>query len=646
VDGEGPAVADSRPGDTTDFERHGTELAGLIVAKPGEGPHGVAPNSTILPLRVAGWQRDAAGQWAVYGRTDQLIAGLERAVDPNGDGDAHDAARIALLGVAEPFAAFASSPSARAVAGAARLDTLVVCPAGNNGPVGPAYGSIAGPGGSPAALTVGAADLRRVTAHVRVAVRAGLDVLADRTLPLVGVVGPSGPTTLQVALPRRPSSSHGPTIGPPSERDFYAADGESLVAGRAALVSGLTAPGTAVENAAAAGAHAVLVYGGRVPAGALGLDEKVQVPVIGLPARVARAAIPMMRRGVPVTISIGPLELTPAAAGGSVVQFSSRGLAFDGRVKPELVSPGVALPTTEPGTNEDGSPRIGTINGSSAAAAGLAGAAALLAQARPSLDAAALRSLLVGSARRLRGAPLVAQGAGLVDLGSAAASEIALGDPSLSFGEIAPGRRAQRALTIRNVSSRTLTVRVRASSSSRVASVAVKPGRLRIEPGRSADAVVVLEARRRVRFGTVVAGTVEAASGSAIVQRALWAVTIGRARESGLLGQVRLSQTRFRPSDSAPAVLFLRAGRVVLARGGAAIHPLKRLDVELWNDEGKKLGLLARLRDVLPGRYAFGLTGRGPAGQRLHKGSYRLRLVAAPTSGGPATHRTVAFQIE
>jgi len=53
--------------------------------------------------------------------------------------------RIAVIGVTEPFAAFADGPVARAVAGAAHLDTLVVVPAGNEGPAGPGYGSIGGP---------------------------------------------------------------------------------------------------------------------------------------------------------------------------------------------------------------------------------------------------------------------------------------------------------------------------------------------------------------------------------------------------------------------------------------------------------------------------------------------------------------------
>jgi hypothetical protein len=61
---------------------------------------------------------------------------------------------------------------------------------------------------------------------------------------------------------------------------------------------------------------------------------------------------------------------------------------------------------------------------------------------------------------------------------------------------------------------------------------------------------------------------------------------------------------------------------------------------------GDDLGLLARLRDLLPGRYAFGLTGRGPGGNVLPKGVYTLRLVAVPTDDSKATRRSVTFRIE
>src|SRR5206468_11453123 len=170
-------VAAPNPGAPTGLGRHGTEMAGLIVGSGGPGGMaGIAPGASVLPIRVAGWQRDASANWAVYGRTDQVLAGLERAVDPNDDGDAHDAARVALIGVAEPFAGFADGPFARAAEGATRLDTLVVAPAGNDGPAGPGYGSVAGPGGAPAVLTVGAVDLRPRYGQLRVVMRSALRV--------------------------------------------------------------------------------------------------------------------------------------------------------------------------------------------------------------------------------------------------------------------------------------------------------------------------------------------------------------------------------------------------------------------------------------------------------------------------------------
>ena len=124
-------------------------------------------------------------------------------------------------------------------------------------------------------------------------------------------------------------------------------------------------------------------------------------------------------------MTLGASRAGVNASEKGVALFSSRGLAFDGRLKPDLTAPGVALLTAEPGRNADASPRFGTASGSSAAAAVVAGAAALLVQARPSLDAVALKGLLVGAGRPLHGEPLTAQGAGLVDVGAAAAAETA-----------------------------------------------------------------------------------------------------------------------------------------------------------------------------------------------------------------------------
>src|SRR5581483_5771139 len=192
VGGHRDASARTDPQNPNRRERHGTELAGLLVGSGGpHGIHGTAPGATVLPIRVAGWQRDASGGAEVFARSDQLIAGLERAVDPNADGDALD-------GVTEPYAAFGDSPEARAVNGAFDLDTLVVVPAGNEGDAGPVYGSLDGPAGAPHALTVAAIDPRPTTGSVHVAVWRGLRVTFDGRLPLLGAVVP--PRALDLAV--------------------------------------------------------------------------------------------------------------------------------------------------------------------------------------------------------------------------------------------------------------------------------------------------------------------------------------------------------------------------------------------------------------------------------------------------------------
>ena len=410
VGGSENAAAAARPDAAGEIERHGTQLAGIIVGAGGPGGlGGVAPGASILPIRVAGWQRDATGQWSIYSRTDQVLAGIERAVDPNEDGASDDAARIALLGVAEPFAAFTSGPEARAVAGATKLDTLVVAPAGNEGPAGPGFGSISGPGGAPDALTVGAADLRRGQRSARLVLRAGLGVVADRIVPLAGAVAPSQALTLRVGFPKLFAADADPAeqAAALSLGDFFDTGGFSRVAGRAAFVPAGADTPSLVRAAARAGAAAVVVYGGRIPAGSLGLDERVPIPVVGVSAEEGRKVLDA-RGSRAASVSLAPLAPTPTRIGRGIAAFSSRGLAFDGRVKPEVAAGGVGIATGEPGSNEDGSPRFATVNGSSAAAAVVAGAAALLAQARPELDAAALKSVLVGSSTPLENASVAA----------------------------------------------------------------------------------------------------------------------------------------------------------------------------------------------------------------------------------------------
>ncbi len=629
----GDARPQRRPGDSARLELHGTETAGILVGTGGPaGLAGVASGATVLPIRVAGWQADGHGSFSVYARTDQILAGLEKAVDPNGDGDAHDAARIALVPLVEPFAAFADGPLAEAVRGAMRLDTLVVAAAGNDGPAGPAFGSVGGPGGAPQALAVGAADLRARLSEVRVVVRTGLDVLLRRRLALAGAVAPRHALRLDVVTPPRQA------------RGLFDERGYSLVAGKAVLVPAGNSPRAAARRAIEAGAAVVLLAGGPVPPGGLGLDEGLATPVIGVPSSLVREVQSAAGRRLRVSVAIGrPLARRNEAA-GKLAPFSSEGLAYGGNIKPELVGPGVGLATAEPGAGADGTSRFVMVSGSSAAAATAAGAAALVLQARPGLSATELRGVLVGSARRLPNEPLAARGAGLVDAGGAVAAEIAAVPATLSFGRGSAGWITRR-LVVRNLSSRALTVYV-GTPRRRQARVAleVRPRRLELAAGGAAQVRVRARVVRPPQ-GPAAAGSLTVTPLGGATLHVPWSIVLDTQPET-LLGPLQLSRASFEPSELAPSVISVVIGRVARLPGsGSSVQPAERLDVQLRDASGKLLGVLARVRDVLPGRYAFGLTGHDPRGKPLAPGKYRLRLVAWPTDGGPASVRSVEFRI-
>jgi len=115
---------------------------------------------------------------------------------------------------------------------------------------------------------------------------------------------------------------------------------------------------------------------------------------------------------------------------------------------------------------------------------------------------------------------------------------------------------------------------------------------------------------------------------------------------SATLASIRLSAHAFRPSDTRAALLTFVAGAVPRSRAGQDVRPVARVDLELWSPTGGRIGLLARLLDVLPGRYSYGVTGRDPTGQVLPSGDYMLKLVAYPVGGGGPTVHTVSFRIK
>ena len=639
LDPGGDASARQNPTAPGRPERHGTEMAGLVVGSGGPaGLEGTAPEASLLPIRVAGWQPDASGGVSIYGRTDQLLAGIELAVDPNEDGDAHDAARVALVGLVEPFAAFTDGPLAAAAAGASALDSLVVAPAGNDGPAGPAYGSIGGPGGAPAALTAGALDTRRRSPTGHVLLHAGLRVLVSGNQPLGGVVAPGLSVTAPVVALQHSAQA---VVGAPGGLTrLFDSTGYSRVGGAAVLLPRGTSSPEAVREVVAAGATAVLVDG-ALPAGSLGTDGPVEVPILGLSVGVAEAVRAALSRAVPVSLAVGAASFDVNTDRGGLAPFSSEGLAFNGAQKPEVTAAGIGLVTSDPGRNEDGAARYGTISGSSAAAALTAGAAALLAQARPDLDAAGLKQALVASARRVGGSA-----AGTVDPSGAAATELLAAPPTVALGSaFAQDTQVGRVITLRNTSRRVLDIAIGVGTAdSADIEVDVVPRAARLRPGTTVQVAITARVPLLPRAPAALRGALAVKVRNGGTLRVPWTITVPLVNLD-LIRNAHLSSRVFQPSDVEPAVLTLTLGRVDGSSDRPQLLPLEEAKIELYRAD-RLLGQLALVRDLLPGRYSFGITGRGVNGKRLAPGPYELRITAIPVGGGFPNEESVPFTIE
>jgi Subtilase family len=304
----------------------------------------------------------------------------------------------------------------------------------------------------------------------------------------------------------------------------------------------------------------------------------------------------------------------------------------------------VGVVTVDPGTLPDKSSRFVLVDGASAAAAVVAGQVAIAVQARPQLTAAELHGALVGTARALPDAPVTAQGNGLPDLAAVAGAEVVAQPATLAFGRAAGrGWSAVRALTLHNVSTRWLRVFGAAPSPDHAIELSLDPKSLILAPGQSANVGVVARLVRATHE-PVVSGALTIAPLSGVRLRVPWTVVTAPV-DPALIGAVQLSSASFKPSDASPSVLLAELGQVHTGAAGISVEPLARLDIHLLDPKGRDLGLLARLRDVLPGRYAFGLTGRGPNGGVLPRGRYSLRLLAFPAAGGRAVARSVLFTI-
>ncbi|HYC93672.1 MAG TPA: S8 family serine peptidase [Thermoanaerobaculia bacterium] len=130
--------------DPLDDHGHGTHVAGIAAGNEGTVV-GVAPDATLLAYKVL----DEEGR----GEASHVLAGIERAIDPNADGDPSDRADVVNMSLGGPI--FWNDPLVAAVERGVAAGAVFALSAGNAG----APGTIGSPGAAPSAITVASVDL-------------------------------------------------------------------------------------------------------------------------------------------------------------------------------------------------------------------------------------------------------------------------------------------------------------------------------------------------------------------------------------------------------------------------------------------------------------------------------------------------------
>jgi subtilisin family serine protease len=401
--------------DPDDCGGHGTHVAGIVGANGTI--KGVAPDVTFGAYRVFGCQGSTSA--------DIMIAAMERAL-----ADGMDVLNMSI-GSAYQWPQY---PTATAATRLVNKGVVVVASIGNNGTNG-LYGAGA-PGLGDKVIGVASYD----NTHVY--------------LPYLTVNGRN------VGYITMTYSPNPPTSGTADVVDVGLACA-SLTPGSATGKVALAARGTCsfaikATNAIAAGAVAVLVSN-NVPGvfnGTLGAPLGGPEPVVGISLAdgdfIRAQAAPVMMTWT------DQMDSFPSPTGGLISSFSSYGLSPDLALKPDLGAPGGNIWSTYP--TEKGS--YASMGGTSMASPHVAGAVALLLQAKPRTPSQAVRGLLQNSAdpKPWWGNPGLGfldnvhrQGAGMLDIDDAILATTKIEPAKLSLGEGETGPQT-RTLWIENSS--------------------------------------------------------------------------------------------------------------------------------------------------------------------------------------------------
>ena len=382
---------------------HGTSVANSV--------NGIAPEVEFYAYTVCTGTCPGLAQ----------INALEAAMDPNGDGDLSDRVDVINMSLGGDFGSTDTSGGTQLlIQRAVELGVNMVISAGNDGP-NPFI--VGGPSTTPNALSVGAMT----------------HPTAEATYITTSTVG--GETVAMAAAGFNPVSEFSFSSAE-TELVYVAANGLACDAfaedvdftGKAVLVDrGACNFTQKVLNAQAKGAVLVIIANnaaGAGPVNAGGSAPGITIPAVGISLEDGAAIKALLAEGTAVDYAIVSESF---ATPGAIADFTSRGPAMDGLLKPEITAPGESIMVADVGTGTGLAPATGT----SFSGPITAGAISLLRQARPELNAFEAKAMLMNTANmnvtaeplalnpQAALAPISAMGSGLVDVAKAVSSPVA-----------------------------------------------------------------------------------------------------------------------------------------------------------------------------------------------------------------------------
>ncbi|MEU6714847.1 S8 family serine peptidase [Nonomuraea sp. NPDC046802] len=180
----------------------------------------------------------------------------------------------------------------------------------------------------------------------------------------------------------------------------------------------------------------------------------------------------------PEALTVGAVDKQDALA-----DFSSKGPVAGMAVKPDVTAPGVDIKAARSGGGHL------VASGTSMAAPHVAGATALLRQARPGVSGGEVKSLLMGTARPGRDIPVDHQGTGRIDVPGALKAEVVASAGSVDFGRLYRGEEKSLTVTYRNLGSSPAELALSSG-----AAFTVEPARLTVPASGTAEAKVTIKA--------------------------------------------------------------------------------------------------------------------------------------------------------